>query len=45
MPQRKNSNRMDRVNEELKREISLVIDQNLKNRKEIRIEKYEGKSK
>ena len=31
MPQRKNSNRMDRVNEELKREISLVIDQNLKN--------------
>ena len=31
MPQRKNTNRMDRVNEELKREISLVIDRNLKN--------------
>ena len=31
MPQRKNTNRMDRVNEELKREISLVIDQDLKN--------------
>ena len=31
MPQRKNSNRMDRVNEELRREISIVIDQNLKN--------------
>ncbi len=29
--QRKNSNRMDRVNEELKKEISLVIDQKLKN--------------
>lgn len=29
--QRKNSNRMDRVNEELKKEISLVIDQSLKN--------------
>ena len=31
MPQRKNSNRMDRVNEELKREISYVIDETLKN--------------
>lgn len=31
MPQRKNSNRMDRVNEELRREISIVIDQNIKN--------------
>lgn len=31
MPQRKNSNRMDRVNEELKREISIVIDETLKN--------------
>lgn len=31
MQQRKNTNRMDRVNEELKKEISLVIDQNLKN--------------
>ena len=29
--QRKNTNRMDRVNEELKKEISLVIDFNLKN--------------
>ena len=29
--QKKNSNRMDRVNEELKREISQIIDQNLKN--------------
>ena len=31
MPQRKNTNRMDRVNEELKREISVVIDETLKN--------------
>ena len=31
MPQRKNTNRMDRVNEELKREISIVIDETLKN--------------
>ena len=31
MPQRKTSNRMDRVNETLKKEISLVIDQDLKN--------------
>ena len=31
MPQRKNTNRMDRVNEELKKEISLVIDSKLKN--------------
>lgn len=31
MPQRKNSNRMDRVNEELKREIGIIIDQNIKN--------------
>ena len=31
MPQRKTTNRMDRVNETLKKEISLVIDQNLKN--------------
>ena len=29
--QRKNTNRMDRVNEELKKEISQIIDQNLKN--------------
>ena len=29
--QRKNSNRMDKVNEELKREISIIIDQELKN--------------
>lgn len=31
MPQRKNTNRMDRVNEEFKREISKIIDQDLKN--------------
>lgn len=29
--QRKNTNRMDRVNEELKKEISQIVDQNLKN--------------
>lgn len=29
--QKKKSNRMDRVNEELKKEISLIIDQDLKN--------------
>ena len=29
--QRKNTNRMDKVNEELRKEISLVIDQKLKN--------------
>ena len=29
--QRKNTNRMDRVNEELKKEISQIIDRNLKN--------------
>ncbi|MBR3003138.1 MAG: 30S ribosome-binding factor RbfA [Clostridia bacterium] len=29
--QRKNSNRMDRVNEELKKELSIIIDHNLKN--------------
>ena len=31
MNNRKNTNRMDRVNEELKKEISIVIDQHLKN--------------
>ena len=31
MSQRKNTNRMDRVNEELRKEISLVIDSKLKN--------------
>ena len=31
MERRKNTNRMDRVNEELKREISIIIDKNLKN--------------
>lgn len=31
MPQRKTTNRMDKVNEMLKKEISLVIDQELKN--------------
>ena len=31
MPQRKNTNRMERVNETLKKEISVVIDQTLKN--------------
>ena len=29
--QRKNTNRMDRVNEEIKKEISQIIDKNLKN--------------
>ena len=29
--QRKNSNRMEKVNEELKKEISIIIDNNLKN--------------
>ena len=31
MKQRKNSNRMERVNEEFKKEISHIIDQDLKN--------------
>ncbi len=31
MPQKKTTNRMDRVNETLKKEISVVIDQTLKN--------------
>ena len=31
MPQKKTSNRMDKVNETLKKEISVIIDQNLKN--------------
>lgn len=31
MPQRKPSNRMDRVNETLRKEISMIIDQDLKN--------------
>ena len=31
MPTRKNSNRMDKINEELKRELSIIIDNNLKN--------------
>lgn len=31
MAQRKNTNRMDRVNEQLKKEISIIIDENLKN--------------
>lgn len=29
--QRKNSNRMDKINEQLKQEISIIIDQDLKN--------------
>ena len=31
MPQRKTTNRMDKVNEELKKEISVIIDQDLRN--------------
>ena len=31
MPIKKNSNRMDKINEELKKELSLIIDNNLKN--------------
>lgn len=31
MPQRKSTNRMDKVNETLKKEISIIIDQDLKN--------------
>lgn len=31
MPTRKNSNRMDKINEELKKELSIIIDNNLKN--------------
>lgn len=31
MPQRKTTNRMDKVNETLRKEISLIIDQDLKN--------------
>lgn len=31
MISRKNSNRMDKINEELKRELSIIIDNNLKN--------------
>lgn len=31
MPQRKNANRMDRVNEEYRREIASIIDRDLKN--------------
>lgn len=31
MPTRKNSNRMDKINEELKKELSVIIDNNLKN--------------
>lgn len=31
MPQRKSSNRMDKVNETLKKEISVIIDQDLRN--------------
>ena len=31
MPQRKSTNRMDKVNEELKKEISVIIDQDLRN--------------
>lgn len=31
MPQRKNTNRMDRVNEEYRREIASIIDRDLKN--------------
>lgn len=31
MPQRKPSNRMDKVNETLRKEISIIIDQDLKN--------------
>lgn len=31
MPTRKNSNRMDKINEELKRELSVIIDNNVKN--------------
>ena len=31
MPTRKNTNRMDKINEELKKELSVIIDNNLKN--------------
>ena len=31
LPTRKNSNRMDKINEELKKELSVIIDNNLKN--------------
>lgn len=31
MPTRKNSNRMDKINEEIKRELSVIIDNDLKN--------------
>ena len=31
MPTKKNSNRMDKINEEIKKELSLVIDNKLKN--------------
>ena len=31
MPTRKNSNRMDKINEELRKELSIIIDNNLKN--------------
>ena len=31
MPTRKNSNRMDKINEELKKELSIIIDTDLKN--------------
>ena len=31
MPTRKNSNRMDKINEELRKELSIIIDTDLKN--------------